>query len=140
MSAITALNLTKALTASGSLNMAQAGVSGTDFTTLTLSPVGIDNNGVAKYRNVAAADISTAEVASFSSNVKGEKVASRLVAQLPYNVTVNGVSVTKFVTAEVRLTSHSANTAVQRRAALQLAIFMAGQNLIADITTGASPY
>lgn len=140
MSAIAVFTSNKPLTSTGAVSASQAGVLNTDYSVITFTPQGIDNNGVAKWRNLAAASITMAETATFSSSVQGEKVFAREVVTVPVSVTYNGVTTVKNVVAELRVTSHIAHAAIDRRAAGQLAVQAYLTTFQADALTGASPF
>lgn len=140
MSAIANIMANKALTHLCVLNTGASGVLNTDVVLVTMNPIGIDKNGVAKFRNSAAVDIQSAEVCTFSSEVSGERVVSKVVVQVPYDVILNGVTTKKFVSVELKMGSTAAHTNVHRRAALQMLLEITNFHFKADMISGSSPY
>lgn len=142
MSAIAAITVPKSINGNHAITgITFSGTLNTDYQNVTLSPVGIDKNGVAKYRHTAAASIALAETLSFSTGLStnGGSAVSRLVLQVPYEVTVNGVTQVKKVTAEFKLSSDVAMTNTQRRAAIN-ACFNAISQMANDMIQVSSPY
>jgi hypothetical protein len=142
MSAIAAKTVNKPITNSGITSVSTAGTSGTDYTSITFDPVGIDNKGVSTFRNSSAGSIAQAENFTFSSGISGSKVKSRLVLHVPADVVVAGVTASKDVIAELRISSELGHTNLNRRQALNLLVLLLGNanSLSSDVMSGASPY
>lgn len=138
MSALAALSVKKPLTTSGHKTIAQAGVLNTDYADISLVPVGIDKNNVAKYRQSLTA-IAEAIQASFGTNVAGRKVSSRIVVIAPITVTENGVSVVKPITFDLRVTSDIGHSTLNRKVGFNIGIDVLN-TLGSDILDGTSAY
>lgn len=139
MSQLVTHTVQKVLTLTALPSVSISGVTGTDKQDVVLTPVGIDNNGVAKYRNLSYIP-QIAQVVTFSSGISGSKVAARQVVQVPFSIDDGlGNILVKAVTVDVKISSNIGHTALQRNQGLVIALQML-TNLQADIRDGASPY
>lgn len=140
MSTIGALSHNKPLTANGYRTLgAMNGVLNTDYATISLVPVGIDSNNVAKYRE-SNVTIAEARTISFSTQINGRKVTSRIIGHVPCDVVIDGITVKKPVTIEVKLTSDIGHSTVHRLGGTAMAIEALLSWLGADFTNATSVY
>lgn len=109
-------------------------VTGGSASTLTI--VGIDKNRVAKYRDISLS-IQDGMSASFSTEVSNRKVTSRLVTQKASNITVNGITTPKPVTADLRITS-DVDHPVTTRSEIICALLQAIKFFQSDIDNGTA--
>lgn len=94
------------------------GTSGTDYQAVSLTPIGIDRNGVAKFRSALTgtqvnADALTLTVSQTTPANENGKAVSKMIITLPTVVTENGVSVRRNIKAFVQFDTYNSNTALQ---------------------------
>jgi len=145
MSAIANKNITRAMTATGLVaSVTYFGTSNTDYKVEAWTPVGIDANGVAKFRAPISGTqtLADAGVLTHSQTTPyGEvgKTTNKEMLVIPYTVTENGLSVRRTAKANVSIDLFNSMSAAQSQDFFN-ALFSALNALQADIVARSPMY